>query len=104
MRFHHIGIPTDASRDGETFLEGTKVHVTDPREDPYGIEWVRFEPDSPLPDQLKSGFHLAFQVPDLEAALDGQNVLIEPFEPMDGVRAAFIVHQGVPVELMQVAT
>ena len=100
-QFHHIGIPTDRQRDSEAFLEGGKVHITDAEACPYHIEFLRFEPDSPMPEQLKTTAHVAFMVDDLEEELAGQQVLMEPFEPMAGLKVAFILHDGAPVELMQ---
>jgi hypothetical protein len=41
-------------------------------------------------------------VDDLEAALVGREIIIEPNSPSPGVRVAFIVDDGAPVELMQV--
>jgi len=39
---------------------------------------------------------------DLDAELEGKNVIIEPFSPFEGVRVAFILTKdGVPIELMQ---
>ena len=78
-------------------------YVTDAAEDPYCIEWLRFEPDSPLPEQLKTIPHVAFLVDDVAAEIAGKDVLIEPFTPKEGVTVAFIMHNGAPVEFMQVS-
>ncbi|HNY26526.1 MAG TPA: hypothetical protein PLA90_05685 [Candidatus Sumerlaeota bacterium] len=99
--FHHIGIPSDKTRAGEIYLEGAKLHVTPVDASPNKIEWLRFEADSPMPSELKTTAHVAYQVDNLEKALEGQKVLIEPFLAMEGVRVAFICEDGVPVELMQ---
>ncbi len=56
-RYHHIGIPTTVRRDGETYLPRFKMHVIGYDTNPYGIEWVRFEPDSPLPDLVRTVAH-----------------------------------------------
>ena len=101
MQFHHVGVPSAKKRPNETYLADAKLYITDVAADPYAIEWLRFEADSPLPDVLKKTTHLAFKVDDIEAALKGKEVLIPPFAPMEGVRAAFILHEGVPVEFMQ---
>ena len=45
-RYHHIGIPTQSSRPNELHLPALKVYVSSP----YGIQWMRFEPDGPYPD------------------------------------------------------
>jgi hypothetical protein len=99
--FHHVGIPTEKKRDKEAYLQDAKLYVTDAADSPYGIEWLRFEPDSPLPKQLKTGPHVAFKVADLEAELRGKDVLLPPFSPMKGLKVAFILHEGVPIEFMQ---
>ena len=99
--FHHIGIPTTKQHDGETYLEGAKLFITAPDDSENRIEWLRFEEGSPLPDVLKTTAHVAYAVEDLDAALEGQSILMEPFEPMEGVRVAFILEDEAPVELMQ---
>lgn len=99
--FHHVGIPTRKKRPNETYLEGGKVHITDAAADPFRIEWLRFETDSPMPAQLKKLPHVAYKVADLAAELAGREVLIPPFEPMPGLKVAFIMHDGAPVEFMQ---
>jgi hypothetical protein len=101
MKFHHVGIPAAGQRPGETYLEGAKLYVTDVAASPYQIEWLRFEPGSPMPDQLKTQPHLAFEVDDLEAAMKGKTVLLEPFVPMPGLLVAFIVEDGAAIEFMQ---
>jgi hypothetical protein len=67
----------------------------------YGIEWMRFEPDCAVPDIVRNVAHVAFVVDDLDEALKGKAVLIAPNTPSRGVRVAFIVDDGAPVELMQ---
>src|SRR5680860_1567358 len=89
--FHHIGIPSDKQREGEVYLDGAKLFVTPVEASPHCIEWLRFEPESEMPDVLKTTAHVAFKVDDLDAALEGQEVLIPPFEPMEGVRVAFVM-------------
>lgn len=99
--YHHLGIPTQTQRENETYLEDYKVYVSGYEESPYGVEWMRFEPDSPLPDLVKTLPHVAFKVDNLEAELEGKNVLIEPNSPSEGTRVAFIVHNGAPVEFLE---
>jgi hypothetical protein len=70
---------------------------------PYGIEWMRFEPDSPLPPLVRTVPHVAFEVDDLDEALEGKVVLSPPGAPSAGVRAAMIVDDGCPIELIEFA-
>ncbi|HXY34197.1 MAG TPA: hypothetical protein VEI07_08220 [Planctomycetaceae bacterium] len=67
---------------------------------PFGIEWMRFEPGSPLPELIKTVPHIAFEVDDLDAALLGHEILYGPTSPSPGVRSAMIIHNGAPVELI----
>lgn len=100
---HHFGIPTDKPQQDETYLEGAKLYVTPVDKSPNKIEWLRFEADSPMPDLLKTTSHIAYQVDDLATEMEGREVLLEPFSPMEGVTVAFVVEEGAPIELMQVA-
>jgi hypothetical protein len=100
-RFHHIGIPTTTPRTGERYLPSLKIHVSGFESSPYGIQWMRFDADSPLPEIVKSVPHVAFEVDDLEAALEGKEILTPPNCPSEGVRVAMIVDNGAPVELME---
>lgn len=101
MRYHHLGIPTTMKQPGETYLEGYGVFCTDHERNPFGIQWMRFEPDSPLPDLVKRIPHVAFEVDDLANALKGHELLIEPNSPSEGVLVAFVVCDGAPVEFLQ---
>ncbi len=102
-RFHHIGIPTTERRPGEQHLPDLGLHVSGFEDSPYGVEWMRFDPDSPLPALVQAVSHVAFQVDDLERELEGQEILIAPNSPSPGIRVAFIVHNGAPVEFLEIA-
>jgi hypothetical protein len=45
--------------------------------------------------------HVAFRVDDLEAALEGKEVLITPNSPSPGIGGALIVENGAPVEFLE---
>ncbi len=62
---------------------------------------MRFEPGSPVPAFVRSVPHLAFEVDDLDVALEGREVLTPPNSPSRGVRVAVIVDDGAPVELLE---
>ena len=42
-----------------------------------------------------------FAVDDLDAALAGKDILIPPNSPSPGVRVAFILDDGAPIELLE---
>jgi len=103
MRFNHIGIPTSERFEGEIALPHLKITVSDHQGNPFGIQWQRYWADAPYPDLVKTIPHVAFEVADLDAALEGQKVIIKPNSPSEGVTVAFIEVNGAPVELMQYA-
>ncbi len=102
--YHHIGIPTQIPRDGERYLADYKMFVSGYETNALGIEWMRFEPDCPLPTLVQTVPHVAFRVDDLEAALEGRELLIAPNSPSPGVRVAFIVENGAPIEFLEEAS
>ena len=101
LNYHHLGIPTSEVHPGETYLASHKVYVAGYDTSPYRIEWMRYEPGSPVPDLVQRVPHVAFEVDDVEAAIAGRDVLIPPNSPSDGVRVAFIVDNGAPVEFIE---
>lgn len=100
-RYHHMGIPTKTARPGERYIEHLKIYVSGFETSPYGIEWMRFEPSSSVSELVRTVPHIAFEVDDLEAALEGKEIWSEPSSPSEGVRVAMIIDNGVPVELLQ---
>jgi len=103
-RFDHIGIPTSQPKEGESWVEATRVWVTSPRAHPYNVEWLRYEPDSPVEGPLRTEPHVAYRVDDVSFAIGGHKVLAEPFDVGDGfVTVAFVELDGAVVEFMQYA-
>lgn len=100
-KYHHLGIPTDVPREDETYLEKFKLFVSGFETSSYGIEWMRFEQDCPLPKLVKTVPHIAFEVDDLIAEIAGKEILVEPNSPSAGVTVAFIVDNGAPIEFLQ---
>jgi hypothetical protein len=100
-RYHHIGIPTTLRRPGEKFIEHLKVYVEGFERSPYGIEWMRFESGSPISQLVRTVPHIAFEVDDLDAAIEGRTLLGGIASPSKGVRVAMIVDDDAPVELLE---
>jgi hypothetical protein len=101
MRFNHLGIPTKTTMPGMTYLPARKFACTDPLSNPYGIQWMKYDDDCPVPEIVRKLPHLAFEVDDLDAALVGRKVIVAPNSPVPGVTAAFIEEAGAPVELIR---
>jgi hypothetical protein len=95
-------IPTQQRFAGEIPLPHLQMTVGDHQDNPLGIQWQRYWDDAPYPDLVKTVAHVAFEVDDLQAALDGHHIIIEPNSPSRGVIVAFVEVNGAPVELMQI--
>lgn len=100
-RYHHIGIPTNKKMPNEIYIPHLKVYVTGFDTSPYGVEWMRFEEDCPISEIVRTIPHIAFVVDDLEKAMIGKELIGEPSVPSQGIKVAMIIHNGVPVELME---
>lgn len=102
MKYHHIGIPTKKKLNDEIHLEHLKVYVSGYGENPYGVEWMRYEDDAPYPELVKTVAHVAFEVDNIEEAINNQNVIIQPNSPSPGIIVAFIEDNGAPIEFLQI--
>lgn len=102
--FDHIGLITDDAKPGESWVEATRVWVTSPRAHPYNVEWLRFAPDTPVTGLLRHKPHVAYRVDDVRVAIEGLEVLAEPFDVGSGfLTVAFAVVDDAVVEFMQYA-
>jgi hypothetical protein len=100
-RFHHVGLSSEQVQPGEIYVPETRVFVTNPADHPHRIEYLRFEPDSPVTGPVREQPHMAFRVDDLDAEIAGAHVLLGPFRAMEGLRVAFILQDGAVFEYMQ---
>ena len=102
-KFHHLGIPTIEKKSGEKYLPQFKFYVSGFPESPFGVEWMRFEKDSPIHPLIQKVPHLAFEVENLELELKKHDfkIITPPNPPSDGVRVAMIEHNGAPIELIE---
>jgi hypothetical protein len=102
MEFDHVGLVTDEKKAGENFVEATRVWVTSPKEHPYNVEWLRFEPDTPVTGPLRECPHISYRVKSIKEASKGLKTLLEPFEVGGYVRVGFYQHKdGTVLEFME---
>jgi hypothetical protein len=105
FRFDHMGVVTTERQQGESWVEATRVWVTNPRAHAYNVEFLRFEADSPVTGPLRTQPHVAYRVDDVSAAIRGHEVLAEPFHPAASdpgfLTVAFVHVDGAVVELME---
>jgi hypothetical protein len=102
-KYHHLGIPTDKIMPGETYLSQFKFFVSGFSRSPFGIEWMRFEADSPVSKLIQTMPHIAFEVDDIDHELSAHDlkVLTAPNSHTKGIRVAMIEHNGAPIELIE---
>ena len=101
-RYHHLGIPTTACRPGEHDSSTFRMDSSG-GEDPAGfrIQYHRFEPGSSLHPLIQTVPHVAFKVDNLDAAIEGELLLLDPDEPFEGFKVAMIEDDGAPIELIE---
>jgi hypothetical protein len=98
--FHHMGIPTNEQKEGEIYSAAAGMFTSD-NPGKFRVQWHRFEVGSTLHPLIRTVPHPAFKVADLQEAIDGEEVLLGPYEPIDGYRVAIIRDGEVPVELIE---
>ena len=54
FEFDHVGITTTVRQPDENWVEQSRVWVTNPRNHPEHIEFLRYEPDSTVPEAIKA--------------------------------------------------
>lgn len=101
LQFEHIGVVTTEKKPGERFVPATRVWVTDFTKHPHRVEWLRFEPDSPVTGPVRRMPHVAYRVDDLAAAGEGLKVLIEPFDAGPRYAAFYQTADGAVIEFVQ---
>lgn len=101
MEFMHIGVINHKERENENYAEGLKVFITDPEESEFKYEYLRFDEDSPMHEAIRTNPHVAFKVDDMTRYLHENEVLMEPFMAGENLKIAFIMKDGMVLEIMQ---
>jgi len=101
MQFDHIGIITTEKRPNEIYVPATKVWITDFRLHPYRVEWLRFEPDTPVTGPVRDQPHVAYRVKSIAEASKGMKVLLEPFDVEFAIVGFYQTTDGAVVEFME---
>lgn len=103
FKYHHIGIPVTESYEGEKYIPHLKMYSYGFAENPFGIEFIRFEKDSPVHSLVQKVPHVAFEVKNIEETIKKYNLeVITPVNfPSENVKVAMIVWKNAPVELIE---
>jgi hypothetical protein len=107
IEFDHIGIVTMTPQPGESWVEFSKVWVTNPRIHPQRIEYIR-PLKMPEVDPTNVGLwklwhlpHVAYRVDNLAERIRGEEVILGPFEPADFGIVVFIHKDGAVIEYLE---
>jgi hypothetical protein len=91
MQFDHVGMPA------------TRVWITDAHQHPFRVEWLLFEPDSPVTGPLHDRPHVGFRVGNvgqITKLSQGLKVLLEPFDAGFAVAGFYQTPDGASIELV----
>jgi hypothetical protein len=100
-QFDHVGIPTEEKHGTEMYVAESKVWVTDPLSHPHRIEYLRYEPDSPISGPVRDLPHFAFRVDNLDQAVGDDPILLGPFWSTPRLYVVFVLKDGAVFEYME---
>lgn len=101
LEIMHIGLPTQTPQPGEVYSPDMKLHIAGPETNEMRIEYLRFEADSPMPQELKDNVHVAYKVDSLEKYMQGNKIILPRTKLDDCLSIAFIEKNGLVIELME---
>lgn len=96
-KYNHVGIVSPTLMEGMIYIEPLKVHITDCTKSPNNIEFLYFEPDSPMPELVQTRAHVAYEVPNIQEAIKDAKVLMAPID-MGHMWLAYIEEEGIAIE------
>ncbi len=105
MKLLHLGIPTENKIEGKqySYVEKIKLHVTNPEENEFKLQFVCAEHDSPLPEIVRTEKHLAIQVDNIEEEIKNfDHVAFPPTLVKDKLKICFAVKDDVLFELTEI--
>lgn len=106
MKLIHLGIPTAHKHEDKkySYVEKIKLHVTNPDDHAYKLQFVCAEPDSPLPEIVKTENHLSILVDDIEVEAGQFDCIVYPPTSInETLRICFAVKDDVLFELMEIS-
>jgi len=69
--FDHVGLTTTEPQPGENWVEQSRCWVTSPRNHPEHIEFLRYAPDTTVPEAVRANPHVAYRVESIEPHIKG---------------------------------
>ena len=104
MKFDHYGVPTTEDHPGAGYHPVLKLHYSSSINPLFRIEHLKFDPDCIYSKEITSATHLAFEVDDIDGALEGIETyrLLHPkIAVSDTLTICYIGIDGLVVELME---
>ena len=99
--FSHVGIPHKEEMADEELEEHLKVYITPLEEDAMRFEFVRFIPETRLPESIAGQIHIGYEVPDIDRAVSEGDEILMSVTDIGDKRIAFIRRKGIIVELIE---
>lgn len=99
--FNHFGFPTNENKEYMTYVPALKLAVSDISKSKNSIEWLKFDFDCTMPKLMQDCPHIAYTVDNLDEELKTANILVPPHPLGENARFAYIVEEGIPVELIE---
>lgn len=100
MEFDHLGIPTDQDMKWDTYLENLKLHIMEYKNDPFGIEWMKFEEGAQFPEIILKRPHVAFKIVNFDEVIKRFKLLVPVSYPRPNMKTCFIEHKGIGIEFV----
>ena len=100
MEFNHVGIPTDQDLEWDTYLEAIKVHIMEYENDPFGIEWMKFEEGAPFPECICKRPHVAFKIANFDEVIKKFKLIVPVSQPRPWMKTCFVEHKGIGIEFI----
>ena len=98
--FHHFGVHVFEDVPGTNWIPVGDIFLNNPSEHPQKVEWIYHKPGT-YEEGTVFEPHIAYTVNDLDAAIAGKDIVIEPHAMGGFCRAAFTSEDGIQVEYIQ---
>ncbi len=101
-KYVHIGVPHTDVMENEVYNEGMKLFMIAPETNEFGFEYLRFDEDTWLAKEIQEMVHVAVEVESIVEVLPTcQKILHEKLEVDESLTIAFVMKDGVCLELME---
>ncbi len=107
MKFLHYGKPTKEKLEDKEYIyvEPIKLFVTNGDSHEFKLQYTWAEPDSPLPEIVRTQNHIAIEVENIDEAIKAYDeIVFEPVQAKPTVKLGFALKEGTLFELMEITS